>query len=108
MSLIEKLKASRSLVEMTKRPVPEWETDVYYKPLTTEELDIAEMETPAGAGATRRNLQLVVLKALDSEGKRLFSNDDAEALASVAHPSVINAIAADMAAVAKVEDAKKN
>jgi hypothetical protein len=107
-SLIEKLQQARALVETKKMYVPEWDVDLYYKPLTTEEIDVTDTEAPSGAGATRRNLQLVILKALDADGKRLFSNDDAEALSSVAHPAVINRITSEMASAPTVEDAKKN
>lgn len=108
MKLIDKIKSQYASAPLQKRNVPEWECDVYFKRLTTEELDAAASETPEGASASRSNLQLVILKALDKDGKRLFSNDDADALAASASPVVVNGIAADMLSVATVEEAKKN
>lgn len=108
MRLVDKIKSKYAGAPLQKRLVPEWETEVYFKRLTTEELDAVALETPDGASATRSNLQLVVLKALDKNGVRLFSNDDAETLASSADPITINEIAADMLSASSVEEAKKN
>ncbi len=107
MLLIEKITANRKAQSLKKITVEEWEADIYYKQLTGEELDAAELDVPDGASVTRRNAQLVVLKALDASGKRVFRNADADALVASEHPSVINRVAAEMAAVTSREDAKK-
>lgn len=108
MSLIDKIKAKYSGAPLQKSNVPEWEQDVYFKRLTTDELDASASETPEGASATRSNLQLVVIKALDKDGKRLFSSNDADVLSATADPIVINRLASDMMAITSVEEAKKN
>ena len=107
-SLLSQIKERYNAAPTRKIDVPEWGTAVYYRPLTTEELDVASGQTPKNAGATRGNLQLVIVKALDAEGKRIFLFEDAEALAACAEPQVINRIAAEFYSVATVEEAEKN
>ncbi|NTW98333.1 MAG: hypothetical protein HGB35_00035 [Geobacteraceae bacterium] len=106
--LLSKIKERYNAAPARKVNVPEWDTDVYFRPLTTEELDVASANAPKDAGVTRSNLQLVIVKALDSEGKRLFGFDDADELASCSSPNVINRIAAELCSVATVEEAEKN
>lgn len=108
MRLIEKIKQRYEAAPMKKVEVPEWDTDLYFRPLTTEELDTASLETPEGASPSRSNLQLVILKALDVDGQRVFSNADADVLTSSGYVQTINRIAGEMAAVPSVEEAKKN
>lgn len=108
MRLIDKIKAEYSAASTQRIHVPEWDTDIYFKRLTTEELDVSESETPDGVSATHSNARLVVLKALDESGKRLFSNADADALISSADPKVINRIASEMVKVRSVEEKKES
>jgi hypothetical protein len=108
MRLIDKIKSEYSTAPVHQISVPEWDTVIYFKRLTTEELDVSESETPDGVSATHGNARLVVLKALDADGKRLFSNSDAEMLISSADPKVINRIASEMVKVRSIEDKKKS
>lgn len=108
MRLIEKIKAEYASVAKQSVHVPEWDVDIYFKRITTEELDVSAAETPDGVSATHSNARLVVLKALDENGKRLFSNEDAPALVSSADPKVINRIAAEMVKVRGVDEKKES
>jgi hypothetical protein len=84
----------RELVE-----VPEWGGSVYVRSLTAAERDaITTSVIDDNGNATRLNnmrAKIVALGAIDSEGKRLFTNDDVKALgakSSIAMDRVFGAI----------------
>lgn len=81
---------------------------LYWKPTTAYEIELSEKELPGDAPGVRKNAQLVVLKALDADGRRVFKNSDAEALSKYGFSSVINRLAELMRQVPSPEEAEKN
>ncbi len=105
--LIEKIAAAYNDLPLKSMVVPEWETTIYYKPLTGEELDTV-YELVDRSAVAKGNVQTVILKALDETGARVFKNDDLETLCSKAFIGTINRIASAMTEVVTPEQAEKN
>ncbi|MGB0131154.1 hypothetical protein [Chlorobium sp.] len=114
MSFIDQIEAIYDSLPLEKLPVPEWETAetgevfVHYKPATQYELELVTKEIPENAKGSRFNVQLVILKALDSEGKRLFVNGDAERLSKKGFINVVNRLANAMVKTPTIEGAEGN
>jgi len=70
-----------SAVDLKKElvKVPEWGGEVYISMMTGEARDAWEQGLVGGKGANRDNIRarLVSFTAVDDQGKRLFSNEDA-------------------------------
>jgi hypothetical protein len=113
MGLIDTIEAAYDARPMARERVPEWESPesgevwVHYKPATQYELDVVGKEVPEGASGSRWNAQVVVLKAMDAEGKRAFSNGDAERLLKKGYSAVLNRLARLMLAVPNPVDVEK-
>lgn len=62
--------------------VKEWGGSVFVRSMTGSERDAWEQSIIAGAERNLDNIRarLVVLTAVDAEGRRIFENDDADAL----------------------------
>ncbi len=73
-----------SAVDLKKElvKVPEWGGEVYIGMMTGEARDAWEQSLIGGKGNNLENIRarLVAFTAVDEEGKRIFSNDDANAL----------------------------
>lgn len=91
-----------------KLHVPEWQADIYFKPMTPNELDCARKEVMDNDTTVVLHTQLVILKALDAEGKRLFKNSDASTLIEKGFLDVISRIHDEMRKAPTVEEAEKN
>jgi len=113
-SFIEQIQAIYDSMPLEKLQVPEWETAetgevfVYYKPATQHELELVTREIPENAKGSRFNVQLVILKALDSEGRRLFVNGDADKLSRKGFANVVNRLANAMVKTPTIEGAEGN
>lgn len=113
MSLIEQIEAAYDARPLDKARVPEWETAesgelwIYWKPSTQHELDLVRNEVGEEASGSRWNAQIVVLKALSSEGVRRLSNEHVSRLAQKGYSAVINRLAHLMLKVQTQEDAEK-
>lgn len=109
MRLIEKIAGIFDALPLKKMTIEEWGDEViYYKPLTGEEYDTALKELEPNASGPRNNTQTVILKALDQNGVRLFSNDDAETLNQKAFVATTSKIANAMTHVISPEAAAKD
>lgn len=108
MRLLEKIKAVYDNSPAKPLAVPEWGVTVYFRPLKGDELDVVKALTPADCTPTRSNAQVVVIKALDANGVRLFKNDEADDLYASSFPEVINRIAIEMWKTPSVAEAEKN
>ena len=62
--------------------VPEWGGEVYISMMTGEARDAWEQSLVGGKGANLENIRarLVAFTAVDEEGKRIFTNEDASSL----------------------------
>ena len=76
--------------------VPEWETNIYYKPATTflQESKIVEL-TQAGK-TVEALVESLIMRALDADGAALFSKADKPELMRFVDPSVIMRVMAEM------------
>ena len=108
MRLIDKIVQKYDGMGTRKIEVPEWEETLYYKPLTGEEWDTVNREIGVEATGPRSNAQVIVLKALDSNGVRLFKNDDASILMEKGFIETTRRVAAAMTTITSIEDAGKN
>ena len=108
MGLIDQIVQGYQDSGLTEIIVPEWSTSIYYKETTPLELDTAKKAAPEDASPSRFYSQLVCIKALDAEGKRIFKNADIEKLARYGSSGVISRIALQMSKTPTVEDAEKN
>ena len=108
MRLIEKIAQKYDGMGVRSMVVPEWEETIYYKPLTGEEWETVIREIGGDATGPRSNAQVIVLKALDSNGVRLFKNDDASILMEKGFIETTRRVAAAMTTITSIEDAGKN
>ena len=104
--IIAKVKATYEQSPVKKITVPEWEIDLFYRRVKGDELDLMATLTPDVCTPTRSNTEVIIVKALDANGVRLFGNDDGEDLYTWAEMDVINRVAKLMMATAMVEDQK--
>ncbi len=88
--------------------VPEWDTTIFFKPTT-----LAQRNTIfryVNDGSLESLVQTLIIRALDEDGKRLFSNADKKDLMEKVDPDVIVNIISAMndEPETTIEDARKN
>jgi len=88
--------------------VPEWDSTIFFKPTT-----LAQRNTIfryVNDGSLESLVQTLIIRALDEDGKRLFSNADKKDLMEKVDPDVIvNVITAmNDEPETTIEDARKN
>ena len=88
--------------------VPEWDTTIFFRPTT-----LAQRNTIfryANDGSLESLAQTLIIRALDEDGKRLFSNADKKDLMEKIDPDVIANVVTAMndEPETTVEDARKN
>jgi hypothetical protein len=123
MSLLERIKAHANPERTRRLEVPEWgdeaELDaegevvkpakplvITYAMVTLEDLSlITELD---GQEWNKRASRVVVLKACDEGGNRLFKTGDAIEIRRVAAPEVVNRVAMAMLGRVSIDDAEKN
>ena len=110
MRLIEKISGVYDALPLRSIKVPEWGVDVevFYKPMTGLEYDTVREVVGSDATGSRHNAQIVILKSLDNDGKRLFKNEDLEALSSKGFLQTIGRVASAMTVVTSPEQIEKN
>ena len=112
MDLIERIKAHYDGLGRKRIEVPEWGDEhgplvIYARPMTLREKN--RIFGRAEKGASLEALaDLVILKAEDEEGRKLFRPEDRLALITHAEADVIARVAAEISAVDSVEDHEKN
>lgn len=106
MNAVEKIRAAYTKLPTKKIDVPEWDLAFYYKQVKGDELDLMAEITPVGATPTRSNTSIIIVKALDADGVRIFKNEEADAVYTAADPDVINRVATQMLKSISVEDQK--
>lgn len=123
MNVIDRIKAHANPERVRRLEVPEWgdeaELDaegevvkpakplvITYAMVTLEDLSlITELD---GQEWNKRASRVVVLKACDEDGNRLFKTGDAIEIRRVAAPEVVNRIAMAMLGRVSIGDAEKN
>ena len=87
--------------------VPEWKITIYAKPLTLADKRILTRNTKPDDVTLFADV--LILKAEDKEGKKLYSLEDKQTLMRSVDPEVVARVAQDILAVVPVEDwLKKN
>ena len=87
--------------------VPEWKITIYAKPLTLADKRILTRNTKPDDVTLFADV--LILKAEDKEGKKLYSLEDKQTLMRSVDPEVVARVAQDILSVIPVEDwLKKN
>lgn len=112
MRAIDAALAYTSALGIRSLAVPEWKVDdkgtplvVYWKPLT-----LAERESLYTNGELTLSsyVNVLVKKALDASGEKMFSLEDAPKLRTAVESSIIQRIALAILSAPKLEDVEKN
>ena len=107
MSAIDAVKAHFKQFGVQSLFVPEWELTVYWNPLTMIE---AEKLGPRNHIGFRifDPIEVVVAKALDENGKRMFDASHKPDLRRAADPRILQRLCDEMIDAPKMADAEKN
>lgn len=108
MAFIDDLKKKAKLVPLKSHYVEGFSERIYYKPITPHETGIVKKQVRDDDPAVYYVVALVVLKALDKNGKRLFKNEDADELRQLPFQSELTDLAGKMQEKISVEDAEGN
>lgn len=111
--IMDRITAHFSGRGMRSLSVPEWDLTVFCKPMTVAER--SQLFKGSRDGGLRWQVESIVLKALDADGKKLFSPHDEIKLLHHADPYVVEKVAAfimledvDLNPDEEVEAVKKN
>lgn len=96
--------------EMRSFEVPEWETTIYYRPLSTLKQEAEVVELTKQGKSVEALVVSIIAKARDAEGKLLFSKHDKHALMNEVDPNVILRVANQINGgdLPSIEDIEKN
>ncbi len=108
MAFIDELKKKAGSLPLNSHHVKEWRRDVYFKPTTPHETALVKGQLADDDPAVYFVVGLIVLKALDQNGKRLFKNEDAKALRKLPYQQALTELASKMQARVSDEDAEGN
>lgn len=78
---------------LNKMTVPEWKTDIYYKPAYAFAVESKIIELQQQGKTVEALVESVISKALDPEGKPMFNRMDRLTLMNEVDPSVLLRIA---------------
>jgi len=105
--ILEKAKEHFKAIDRKIIDVPEWNITVYAKPLTLADKRILTRNTKPDDVTLFADV--LILKAEDKEGKKLYSLEDKQTLMRSVDPEVVARVAQDILSVVPVEDwLKKN
>ena len=105
--ILDKAKEHFKAIDRKIIDVPEWGITVYAKPLTLADKRILTRNTKADDVTLFADV--LILKAEDKEGKKLYSLEDKQTLMRSVDPEVVARVAQDILSVVPVEDwLKKN
>lgn len=111
-AFLERIRAQLKPDELRSVEIPEWGDDAgpfvgYFRPPTIADIEAASM-IAKGKNA-RMNVELVVMKLCDAEGKALFERMDAAALMSLpGAPTGISRVVNAMGLLQNLDAAEKN
>lgn len=75
--------------ELNSLEVPEWETTIYWKNVSTFVQEQKVIELHGKGNLVEALVETLIQKALTKEGKRMFSNADRDVLMREVDPNVI-------------------
>ena len=99
MSVLDNAKkhfSERALGNLQKITVPEWKTDIYYKPVNNFAVESKIIELTQKNKLTEALIETLILKALDAEGKPMFGRLDKMEFMNAVDPSVITRVVSDI------------
>lgn len=108
MPFIDELKKKASSLPLKSHDVKDWDRTVYFKPVTPHETALVKSQLADDDPAIYFVVGLVVLKALDENGKRLFKNEHAKELRRMPYQQALTELAAKMQERVTVEEAEGN
>ncbi len=95
--------------ELRKMKVEEWKTDIYYKPSYSFAAEGKIIELQQQGKTVEALVESILVKALDPEGKPLFSKFDRNTLMHEVDPTVLIRIATELnSATSEYEAVGKN
>ena len=106
MKAIEKAKSHFDLQDIQSYYVEEWDLKIFWKPLTLGET--AKLFKVSREDSLTMMAMVLIYKALDEEGNKIFSIDDKPALLNNVDRNVLVKVAQLMTAEDTLEDTKKN
>ena len=105
--ILDKAKEHFQAIDRKIIYVPEWDQTIYSKPLTLADKRILTRNTKPDDVTLFADV--LILKAEDKEGKKLYSLEDKQTLMRSVDPEVVARVAQDILSVIPVEDwLKKN
>lgn len=107
-ALYESIKQRMTAGGLRSMPVPAWGVTVYFKSTTPHEAALAKAAVDDQDPLSYYHVQLVCLKALDENGKRIFSNDQAADMRHWPCLETFAELAGEMMRSVTVEEAEKN
>mgnify|MGYP001200103553 FL=1 len=106
MKAIEKAKSHFDLQDIQSYYVEEWDLKIFWKPLTLGET--AKLFKVSKEDSLTMMAMVLIYKALDEEGNKIFSIDDKPALLNNVDRNVLVKVAQLMTGEDTLEDTKKN
>ena len=100
--ILDKAKEHFKAIDRKIIDVPEWKITVYAKPLTLADKRILTRNTKPDDVTLFADV--LILKAEDKEGKKLYSLEDKQTLMRSVDPEVVARVAQDILSVVPVED----
>lgn len=109
MSILDKAKEHFSGLETQSLAVPEWDVEVYWRPWTIAERQKVWGAIKQSGRDTELPARVLIVKALDKDGKNLYSLGDLRALTHEVDFSVVERIATSILGVpVTAEETEKN
>jgi len=82
--------------ELLKMSVPEWKTDIYYKPVYSFQVESRIIQLQTKGDTVEALVESVIAKALTPDGKQMFSKFDKNELMTQADPKVLIKVASQL------------
>ena len=105
---IEKHWRSQLDKQMGEVVVPEWDVTIFFKPMNLSQQN--RIFKYANEGSLESLVETLLIRALDADGRKLFSNSNKKFFMEKASPSLIADVVSAMndAPDTTIEDARKN
>lgn len=97
--------------ELLKMSVPEWKTDIYYKPVYSFQVESRIIQLQGKGETVEALVESIIAKSLTPDGKPMFSKFDKNELMTQADPTVLIRIASELNSATseyKQEQVEKN
>jgi hypothetical protein len=95
--------------ELKKMTVPEWKSDIYFKPAYSFAVESKIIQLQQQGKTVEALVESIILKALDPEGKPMFTKFDKNTLMHEVDPQVLIRVATELnSATSEYEEVIKN